>query len=107
MKTLQVKDPYGIWVVTKCVRGGWGLWRYSYSRRAWLGDPPAKGPYRTRKEAMAEAEALAGEALAFFQASEERARNGGAAMHAWLTRSSEEFAGRNGDDVYYSIADER
>jgi len=85
MRVTGIKDPYGIWTIVKCSRGGWGLWRYSYGVRAWLGDPPAKGPYRTRREAMSAAKALAEEAFAFYRASEERAQEGEAAMRAWLT----------------------
>jgi len=77
-----VKDPYGLWAIVKCVRGGWALWRYSSVRRAWIGDPPAKGPFKTRREALAEAKARAEEAFAWKRLSDERERE----SRAWISQ---------------------
>jgi hypothetical protein len=84
-----VRDPYGLWVVVKCVRGGWALWRYSNERRAWIGDPPAKGPFRTKREALEEAKARAEDAFAWRKLEEEREREGREAMRAWLSREDQ------------------
>jgi hypothetical protein len=60
---IEVQDPYGTWAVVKCPRGGWALWRYSNERRAWVGDPPSKGPFRTQREALIEVRARAEDAF--------------------------------------------
>jgi len=86
---IEVQDPYGMWVVVKCPRGGWALWRYSSERGAWIGDPPAKGWFRTRREALAEAKTRAEDALVWQRLNEDREREGREAMRAWFRRSNE------------------
>jgi hypothetical protein len=59
MREPEIVDAYGNrHRVVRCSRGGWAIWTWSSRYRAWVGDPPARGPFRTRREALAEAQAI-------------------------------------------------
>jgi hypothetical protein len=59
-KEIEITDIYGnCYRIVRCRLGGWAIWRWSAYYRAWIGNPPAKGPFRTRREALVSAKALA------------------------------------------------
>jgi hypothetical protein len=89
-RTTKVHDPYGVWLVVKCRRGGWALWRYSIRRLHWMGFPPEKGPYRTKRQAIAKAKARAAKLTAFFRAHREEERRLGEAFANGAGRSQVE-----------------
>jgi hypothetical protein len=87
MKQIEVKDVNGNrYRVVRCRRGGWAIWKWSNYYRAWVGDPPARGPFRTQREALAEAKARVEEALVWRGLNEQRDREGREAMRDWMSR---------------------
>jgi hypothetical protein len=60
MKQVEITDANGNqYRIVRCQRGGWAIRAWSRYYQAWVGDPPAKGPFRTRREALAKAFELA------------------------------------------------
>jgi hypothetical protein len=87
-KDIEMTDANGnLYRIIRCPRGGWAIWVWSAGYRAWIGDPPARGPFRTQREALAEAKARAEGTFAWRQLGDEREREGLEAMHAWRSRS--------------------
>ena len=81
MKEIEILDAYGNrHRIVRGRRGGWAIWKWSSYYRAWVGDPPEKGPFRTRRLALEAAKAMAEEALVWRRLNEERDRQGREAM---------------------------
>jgi hypothetical protein len=53
MKELEFVDAYGHrHRIVRCLRKGWDIWTWSNYYKAWIGDIPTYGRFRTKKEAI-------------------------------------------------------